>query len=150
MSFASPRAATRIPTRGIGAYFPAAAKRGRMGRLDIATAFRAILGWFLAAPLAFALVGLVTPPDPFTQVVYGVPLAFACGLVGAYAAVRSRVEPRRLAWALVTFYLASFAALVAIQTVARATVGWVQGPWDDVASLAVGALLAYWVGFRRH
>ncbi|WP_435100015.1 hypothetical protein [Halarchaeum sp. P4] len=121
-----------------------------MRRLDLATAFRAILGWFIAAPLAFALVGLVTPPDPVTQLVYGVPLAFGCGLGGAYAAVRARVEPRRLAWALVTFYLVSFAALVAIQTVADATVGWIQGPWDDVASLAVGALLAYWVGFRRH
>ncbi|QLC33019.1 hypothetical protein EFA46_001935 [Halarchaeum sp. CBA1220] len=118
-----------------------------MSRLD--TAFRAILGWFLAAPLAFALVALFTPPDPFTQLVYGVPLAFGCGLLGAYAAVRAEVAPRRLASALVAFYLASFAALVAIQTVANATVGWIEGPFDDVASLAVGLLAAYWVGFRR-
>ncbi|MFB6077705.1 MAG: hypothetical protein ABEJ80_01845 [Halarchaeum sp.] len=120
-----------------------------MVRLDATTGFRAVLGWFAAAPLGFAVVGVFTPPDPFTSLAYGIPAAFVAGGAGAYVAVRRRVAVNRLAWGLVAFYPATFAALVAIQTVAAATVGYLTGPWDDLGALAVGALVAYGVAFRR-
>lgn len=120
-----------------------------MARIDVTAAFRAVLGWFLVAPAAFALVRAFAPSDALTQAVYALPIAALAGVVGGYVAVRERVAPRRLSWALVTLYVTSFVLIVAVQSAARLTVGWLGGPWVALASLAGGAACAYWVGFRR-
>jgi len=119
-----------------------------MGRPDVTTAFRAVLGCFAAAPVGYALAAPFAPPDPFTAITYGLTGAALAGACGAVVAVRRTLAPERVARALVVFYLAAFAALVAIQTVARATIGWIGGPWAGFAALLVGALLAYALAFR--
>ncbi|GAA0310888.1 hypothetical protein [Halarchaeum salinum] len=119
-----------------------------MARLDAATVFRAALGWFIAAPVGYVLSVPFAPPGPFAAITYGLPGAAIAGVCGAVVAVRRGLVPERLARALVAFYVTTFAALVAIQTIARATIGWIEGPWAGFGALAVGALLAYAVAFR--
>jgi len=114
------------------------------------TGFRVVLGAFVGAPLGFVLTSAFAPPDVFTQIAVGLPLVGVCGVVGAYVAVLYALDTHRLSWALVTLYVASFVALVVVQTVALATVGWLRGPGVELFSFAVGAVCAYWVGFRRH
>ncbi|GAD52198.1 hypothetical protein MBEHAL_0958 [Halarchaeum acidiphilum MH1-52-1] len=119
-----------------------------MARLDATTVFRAVLGCFVAAPVGYALIAPLAPPGPAGSIAYGLPAAALVGLGGALWAVRRAIAPRRLARALVALYIATFAALVAIQTVASATVGWIRGPWAGYAALAIGALVAYAVALR--
>jgi len=120
-----------------------------MGRSAVAAAFQVVLGGFLAAPAGFVLAGLLAPPDVYSQIAYGIPLVLGCAAVGGYAAHRADVDPGRIAVAIVTLYIASFVALVVLETLALATVGWLGGPWADPIALAVGALCAYWLSFRR-
>ncbi|GGM56525.1 putative membrane protein YeaQ/YmgE (transglycosylase-associated protein family) [Halarchaeum rubridurum] len=119
-----------------------------MRRLDLTAVFRAVLGCFVAAPVGYALAAPFAPPDPFTAIAYGLVGATLAGALGAAVAVRRALAPERLARALVVFYLGTFAALVAVQTLARATVGWIEGPWAGFAALLVGGLLAYALAFR--
>lgn len=120
-----------------------------MGRTTATAAFQAVLGVFLAAPLGFAIADAFAPPDVYTQLLYGLPLVVVCGALGGYGAVRYGVPPLRLGWAIVTLYVVAFVALVALQSVAYATVGLLGGPLPEIVSLAVGALCAYVVATRR-